>query len=537
MTTSGSRRLIGVAILGAALVLTLAGCGGLTAPTSSPTTPQRSLANNELRPLTAPLRDAFASGGALGFFVEGDPSTSDAMDLYQTAWWAAAAPSDWRTRLARRRVGAWARDALYLRRGASGAPYGSLDQVSLALQLVTLLHVAYEKGRVQSELEKLYLQAKNTGAAVTALSVMARLSEEMDVPLPGRFERVVIRDAGAILSGRGGGSTGNVLAVLSALPSSWATRHQGPLRVKLKQIIVSTSAADDVAQALSVRSGLLRVLQDVRLRWRIGCSHQFVRALREPGVDPHLVALAEANGCGHFTPPPMSPLGWPTQWSVSQSLASSVDGYRLAIAIGTAEDYRQRLVMELKRVWLPEYLRGSDAERGPAALIGLYLLRSLLRVHIVLPRPVLPQHWTLSATTGLLFVPALLLSGDEHALPSEAAVAGRSGVTYADILHFIFLCDHSRSVQRDAVASLRGLRWNQGVVVGPNALWETILADWAKQSWVSPIELHRAGLCDATLHCFSQRSGQRNLQPWLQVAGAVAALEEPAAYSIPSPYL
>ena len=129
---------MGVILLAAVL---LSGCGGATAPASarSTTTPERSVVIEQLHPLAKALRTAFVSGGAQGFFVEGQPSTSDAMDLYQTAWWALAAPNAWRARLDRRTVGAWAMGSLYLRPGASGAQYGSLAQISLALQLVTLL--------------------------------------------------------------------------------------------------------------------------------------------------------------------------------------------------------------------------------------------------------------------------------------------------------------------------------------------------------------------------------------------------------------
>lgn len=538
MAVTGTRRLTGVAILAAVLVLAavvLPGCGGVAAPTNRANTPERSVVSEQLRPLAKALRAAFVSGGGRGFFVEGEPRTSGAMDLYQTAWWAAAAPSKWRSRLARRTVGTWARQSLYLLPGASGVQYGSLDQISLALQLVTLLHVGYSKGRVQSELERLYSQANSTGAKVTALSVIARLWGEMNARLPGRFEREILRDADAILSGQGEWSTGTVIAVLSALPRGWAVQHRGPLRTRLRRIMQATSTTGGQGLALSVRRGLTGALKAVGMRWRISCSKPFLRSLQKAEADPHMVDLAEANGCGHFPPPPMSSLGWPTQWSVSQSLASSVDGYRLAMAIGTANDYRKQLATEVKQVWLPGYMNGSEAEHGPATLGDLYLLRSLLRVRIDLPRPALPKHWTLS--TDLVLLPAALLAGYRGALPSKLALIGHSGVTYGVVLHLIFLYTRAQSAQRDAEASLRALHWDNGVVVGSNALWWTLLADWVRHASVSPGELRRAGLCDASLNCVSQRAGQRNPQPWLQVAGAVAALEEAAAYSIPSPYL
>jgi hypothetical protein len=556
----------GVGLLAVLAGLTVAGCTG-TPSAGLRTSVGGATARFDGRARAAAqdlLTSSWASNGSVGFFVEAaDPMA--AMSLYNTRWWLdiytgehRAIPAD----LDSRQVGAWVTSVLSRHTtGVDADQLPVIERLDDGMAILARLHEPLDRSTVLRALNGLRRGVRyRSGAGKTpdwgdtflALSLYRRLG--VSAPALVRAAAAAqVRDAlhdrtAADLLGR----IVPALASLSAGPRVAAGPALGDeLRwIAGKLATISPLARVSVAAALApvlARAGLphwptAEICADLDL------SSAGVAASTGSAPDPQLTDNALALGCAaHQVVPPWTPLGWPSRDAIDMSLPASVDGLRVAAAVGSAAQYAPFVGRELNQVWAPSLGRQDDPSIAAAADT---LARELRRrpaapasrpAVLTAVRSADPRAATPELLLGLLTFPRGLDGARSTTPPKRTSRASdASDLTLAIADELRFRLTRNPSLHATALRLLRPLALPSSLYALATAdhasLFATVFGNWITGRPLPLAALRHAGSCGATAWPSCTDGDPATTVPALQIAAAAAVLDHPAPAGYPFAY-
>jgi hypothetical protein len=250
-----------------------------------------------------------------------------------------------------------------------------------------------------------------------------------------------------------------------------------------------------------------------------------------PGLagDPQVLATAIELGCtGHATVAPFTPVGWPSDMAVSNSLAASVDGVRVAASLGVVDQYRSELNAELTKTWLP-----ATAADDPQ-LIDVALIANLLGANVELPAGSSGQKPSLDDGSLFGFV-ARQITAQAPASDPNIALSPVTGLRSAMEYQLLYVSTGNGRYHQQALTDIEPLRRDGGLFGGDDgsvpSFSATVLGSWISGAHLPATSLKAAGICTGPDTC----SDDHVREPKLAVAGMSAALASPATDVFPMP--
>lgn len=384
---------------------------------------------------------------------------------------------------------------------------------------------------------------------VLALSLYRKVSA---VPPTAVVEHVSRQVPGAINDRRPADLLPFIVPVLSSLSGSVPPEQAGQLGNTLNWIQSQLFTLPVLAR-MSIATSLRPLIASLGQPWwraaeicpGLDISLAGVSAVKAARPDPQLTAEALSLGCiERQQVPAWSPSGWPNVQTVSASLPASVDGMRVAVAIGATSRYMSALQRQFRLVWVP----ALGAHPSEPAAVAADLMARLLGLPPVVTRSASQIADALATDTpntlselllGLVTHPNGITqtTGQATAAAASTSASGSAGGSGSGPLAEAVVDELKARLAHapdDHVAALALLNTLQAgpdlyalTPAGSPSLTATIIAAWIRRTPLPSAALHVAGICRSEYSC-TYGTPPTATAPPLQTAAAAAVLANPA---------